>query len=161
MRIRSPSNAPPVCLLEGSTAIIPVVSPCSARFNARAFMMVDFPAPGGPVIPILGLFSIPDKALSSRSASNFCFGRWSSMRLSADAIARRSPASICFGRSVFKFICDHVDDLAHYMGKIKIFWTKYFLDSFADKLFRILLRNNTSRDNWDITMRRSHSIDEI
>ena len=51
MRMRSPSTAPPVNGLEGSTATIPTVAPLARRCAVSRSTTVDFPAPGGPVMP--------------------------------------------------------------------------------------------------------------
>ncbi len=53
MRILSPSKAPPVKGLVGSIAITPTLYPCETNSFTNEFVSVDFPAPGGPVIPIL------------------------------------------------------------------------------------------------------------
>jgi hypothetical protein len=51
IRMRSPSTAPPVNGLEGSTAITPTGT-CRARSRlVTRSTSVDFPAPGGPVMP--------------------------------------------------------------------------------------------------------------
>ncbi len=51
IRMRSPSTAPPVNGLDGSTAITPTGT-CSARSRlVTRSTSVDFPAPGGPVMP--------------------------------------------------------------------------------------------------------------
>ena len=55
MRKRSPSTAPPVYGLDGSTAITATCSPASAQCSARWSSSVDLPAPGGPVTPTTGI----------------------------------------------------------------------------------------------------------
>ena len=51
MRMRSPSTAPPVNGLDGSTATMPTVAPSARRWAVSRSTTVDFPAPGGPVTP--------------------------------------------------------------------------------------------------------------
>ena len=51
MRTRSPRSAPPVIGLDGSTAITATVRPALRTSAIRDATSVDFPAPGGPVIP--------------------------------------------------------------------------------------------------------------
>ena len=50
-RIRSPSSAPCVKGLEGSTEITPTVRPASRTWRTSALIRLDFPTPGGPVTP--------------------------------------------------------------------------------------------------------------
>ena len=50
-RIRSPSRAPWVNGLEGSTEITPIVVPASRTWRTSAEIRVDLPTPGGPVMP--------------------------------------------------------------------------------------------------------------
>ena len=52
-RIRSPSNAPWVNGLDGSTEITPTESSRSRTCRTSAPISVDFPTPGGPVTPIV------------------------------------------------------------------------------------------------------------
>ena len=52
MRSRSPSNAPPVKGLVGSTATMPTVLPLFRSRMVRRSARVLFPEPGGPVIPM-------------------------------------------------------------------------------------------------------------
>ena len=51
MRTRSPSSAPPVIGLDGSTAITATVRPALRTSAISDATSVDLPAPGGPVIP--------------------------------------------------------------------------------------------------------------
>ena len=51
IRMRSPSNDPPVSGDEGSTAIMATVIPRARNACARAVVNVDLPAPGAPVMP--------------------------------------------------------------------------------------------------------------
>ena len=51
MRMRSPSTAPPVNGLDGSTAITPTGRPSARRRLVTRSTSVDLPAPGGPVMP--------------------------------------------------------------------------------------------------------------
>ena len=50
-RIRSPSNAPCVNGLDGSTEMTPTVVSASRRCRTSALISDDFPTPGGPVTP--------------------------------------------------------------------------------------------------------------
>src|ERR1051326_1640372 len=52
MRMRSPSSAPPVSGLVGSTARMPTVHFCARNLFAISLTSVLFPAPGGPVTPV-------------------------------------------------------------------------------------------------------------
>src|SRR2546421_3873891 len=52
MRMRSPSTAPPLKGLVGSTATMPTRWPAARNNAVTRSVSVDFPAPGGPVIPI-------------------------------------------------------------------------------------------------------------
>src|SRR5438552_11758317 len=52
MRMRSPSTAPPLKGLVGSTATMPTRWPAARSRAVTRSVSVDFPAPGGPVIPI-------------------------------------------------------------------------------------------------------------
>jgi len=51
MRIRSPSTAPPLNGLVGSTATMPTVRSWARSVRASALTTVDLPVPGAPVIP--------------------------------------------------------------------------------------------------------------
>ena len=52
IRTRSPSKAPPVKGLVGSTAITPTVLFFERHVSINSLVRVLFPDPGGPVIPI-------------------------------------------------------------------------------------------------------------
>src|SRR4051794_18174197 len=52
IRTRSPSTAPPLIGLEGSTAITAARAPCSEYASMSRATSVLLPAPGGPVTPI-------------------------------------------------------------------------------------------------------------
>src|SRR5437773_1190678 len=52
MRMRSPSTAPPLKGLVGSTATTPTRWPAARSRAVMRSLSVDFPAPGGPVTPI-------------------------------------------------------------------------------------------------------------
>ena len=49
--MRSPSSAPCVMWLEGSTVITPTVCSRARRSLQSAVIRLDLPTPGGPVIP--------------------------------------------------------------------------------------------------------------
>src|SRR5206468_275395 len=51
MRMRSPSTAPPLNGLDGSTATMPMRRSAARRCAVRRSVSVDLPAPGGPVTP--------------------------------------------------------------------------------------------------------------
>ena len=51
IRTRSPSSAPPLNGLVGSTAMMPTVSPLFRYSPARPLTKVDLPVPGDPVMP--------------------------------------------------------------------------------------------------------------
>ncbi|MCZ7554671.1 MAG: hypothetical protein M5U05_19180 [Anaerolineales bacterium] len=51
IRTRSPSRAPPVIGLDGSTATTPTARPASRALAMIAETRVDLPDPGGPVMP--------------------------------------------------------------------------------------------------------------
>ena len=89
MRTRSPSNAPPEYGEVGSTATIATSSPASRQTRASAAARVDFPAPGGPVIPVR--WARRPRAATSASRSRNP-GRRSSTTEMARASAARSPA---------------------------------------------------------------------
>ena len=89
MRTRSPSNAPPEYGEVGSTATIATSSPAPRQCRASAAAKVDFPAPGGPVIPVRW----PRRpCAATRASSSRKPGRRSSTTEMARASAARSPA---------------------------------------------------------------------
>ena len=51
IRIRSPSTAPPLNGLDGSTAMMPTALPSRRSSVVSRSTSVDLPAPGGPVTP--------------------------------------------------------------------------------------------------------------
>jgi len=51
-RMRSPSSAPCVNGLDGSTEITPIVRSCARTCRTSALIRLDLPTPGGPVTPI-------------------------------------------------------------------------------------------------------------
>src|SRR2546428_10732534 len=98
MRMRSPSRAPPVKGLVGSTATTPTPSPCARNCWISRSVSVLLPAPGGPVMPMRRVPPWPRRACtwdSRRSKPS----RWFSTRLIARASAagsRRSrPSTMC------------------------------------------------------------------
>ena len=90
IRTRSPSNAPPLNGLDGSTA-----STATRRSRARnrlimAVVRVDFPTPGGPVRPTMtAVRGRPTSAFATSAAR----APPASIRLSNRAIARTEPFS--------------------------------------------------------------------
>ena len=90
IRIRSPSNAPPVNGLDGSTASTPTVRPRARHASAYLSVSVLFPAPGGPVKPIRNASPTP-AWMAWRISSKP--GPWFSIQVSPRARARRSPAA--------------------------------------------------------------------
>src|SRR6266576_4223286 len=90
IRIRSPSTAPPVKGLLGSTAITPTVC-CRSRITlTSASASVLLPVPGAPVNPTR--YAFPVWGWSSATSWLACGSR-SSARLMARASARTSPES--------------------------------------------------------------------
>src|SRR2546425_8626506 len=90
MRIRSPSTAPPVKGLLGSTAITPTVC-CRSRITlTSASASVLLPVPGAPVNPTR--YAFPVWGWTSATSWLACGSR-SSARLMARASARTSPES--------------------------------------------------------------------
>ena len=90
-RIRSPSRAPPLLRLEGSTATIATLSARARSARTIASSRVDLPEPGAPVIPTRGA---PGKGASRSRRSSSAWacarrcGRRSSHRFSASGAAR-------------------------------------------------------------------------
>ena len=89
--MRSPSSAPCVNGLVGSTESTPTVSPSARRWRQSAEIRLDLPEPGGPVRPMC---AAPSRCAGRRapSARHRARSRFST-RLIARATARRSPAS--------------------------------------------------------------------
>src|SRR5207253_2273593 len=90
IRMRSPSSAPPVNGLVGSTATTPTESPCPRYCWMSRSVSVLLPAPGGPVMPIRRAAPRASRGcawLSTRSKPS----RWFSTRV----IARASAAGSC------------------------------------------------------------------
>src|SRR5690606_37605562 len=83
MRMRSPSSAPPVNGELGSTATTPTVSPRARSAVISAETSVDFPAPGGPVMPMR-------RARPSRACSAWSSARAPGRSFSTIEIARAS-----------------------------------------------------------------------
>src|SRR5215468_4884412 len=97
IRMRSPSTAPPVKGLEGSTAMMATRSPSARSREVRRSTRVDFPAPGGPVTPTTCArpkCGCTARMISARPAWRF------STRVMRRARARRSPASIRSTRGI-------------------------------------------------------------
>ena len=71
IRILSPSNAPPVLRLEGSTETIPIVFSGKSIKNLRTNSSTkeDLPAPPVPVIPRIGVFDFFANSFISTSAA--------------------------------------------------------------------------------------------
>src|SRR5262245_39852631 len=91
MRRRSPSTAPPLNGLVGSTATTPTFATPRARNCATSrSTSVLLPAPGGPVTPTRYARPVRPKIVRTRSALD---GSSSSISEIARAMARGSPAS--------------------------------------------------------------------
>ena len=90
IRTRSPSSAPPVIGLEGSTATTPTERPAARTRSIREATSVDFPEPGGPVMPTR--CARPACGYSRRMAASATGVRFSTA-VSSRASARRSPAT--------------------------------------------------------------------
>src|ERR1039458_3757037 len=88
MRMRSPSSAPPVYGLEGSTARTPTALPCPRKLRTRQSTKVLLPAPGGPVMPMR---NAPDEKERQAASSSAAPGAPSSTMEMARESARRSP----------------------------------------------------------------------
>src|SRR5689334_8430904 len=97
MRIRSPSSAPPVNGLVGSTATTPTESPPARNRWMSASVSVLLPAPGGPVMPIRRVPPRPSSPWACDSTRSNP-SRWFSTRVMARAKAagsrRASPSRI-------------------------------------------------------------------
>ena len=89
-RIRSPSSAPRVKGLDGSTEITPTVSSSARTCVMSAPISDDLPTPGGPVIPIAK--AEPVSGYSSWSTRQGAVGSRLSTSEIARATARLSPA---------------------------------------------------------------------
>ena len=94
MRMRSPSSAPPVKGLEGSTATTPTFLPAARQPAASSEISVDFPAPGAPVTPTRWAFpTAPERASSSAAAASGSFSTTVSARASAPTSPRRTASA--------------------------------------------------------------------
>src|SRR5262245_13766185 len=94
MRMRSPSSAPPVNGLVGSTATTPTFLPAARQAPASSEISVDFPAPGGPVTPTRCAFpTAPESAASSAAAARGSFSTTVSARASAGMSPERTEAA--------------------------------------------------------------------
>ena len=91
IRIRSPSNAPPVFLLEGSTDINPIVflGKSIKKRLTNSSTNDDFPAPPVPVIPRTGILEFSFFLWISCKVSFAIAGKFSA----ADIILAIAPAS--------------------------------------------------------------------
>ena len=89
MRSRSPSNAPPVKGLVGSTAMMPTVRPLFLNCLVRRSVRVLLPEPGGPVIPMRRAF--PERGYSRSNIADLRFRSFSSSVITRDR-AIRSPS---------------------------------------------------------------------
>src|SRR5688572_669336 len=103
MRMRSPSSAPPVKGLVGSTAMTATLRPRSRYARTSCSVSVLFPAPGGPVIPVRCAPPRPSRPCSCDSTSSKP-GRWFSTRLIARARAAVSPRSKLTSRSCARML---------------------------------------------------------
>ncbi len=79
MRILSPSNAPPVFLLDGSTEIMAMVLSSKSTKNrlTNSSTSDDLPAPPVPVIPKIGVFMVSLFFLSAAKISFESLGKFS------------------------------------------------------------------------------------
>src|SRR5581483_2134419 len=91
MRMRSPSTAPPVNGLEGSTAMMPTVCSSARSSAVRRSTTVDLPAPGGPVTPIT--YACRARACTACMMAGTAAVRFSTWVMRR-ASARRSPLSM-------------------------------------------------------------------
>ena len=88
IRMRSPSTAPPLNGLVGSTASTPTLSPSSREVRTKPSTRVLLPAPGGPVMPTV--YARPAWAWVARTmAARVSLSR--SSRVNSRASARRLP----------------------------------------------------------------------
>ncbi len=112
--MRSPSNEPKLKGDVGSTASIATLFPRLAKSAVMALTNVLLPAPGGPVIPMMGVEDFASMARSNGSAG----GRLFSTMVSARAIVIKLPCLIPVrSESVVsivqlcckKYKCRHID----------------------------------------------------
>src|SRR6185503_12761596 len=96
MRTRSPSRAPPVMGLEGSTATTATGRPASRALPMSAATSVDLPEPGGPVMPTR--WARPATGYIRRSAISATGVRFSTAVRILER-ARRSPVSAASTRA--------------------------------------------------------------
>src|SRR6187200_948451 len=96
MRTRSPSSAPPVIGLDGSTATTPTDRPAALTRSISDATSVDLPEPGGPVIPTR--CARPAVGYSRRMAASATAVRFSTA-VSSRASARRSPPTAALASS--------------------------------------------------------------
>ena len=80
MRILSPSNEPKLNGEVGSIANIATLLPWFTSLSIMALTSVLLPAPGGPVIPITGVFLVNCKLFSNSSAPSRSFSTTVSAR---------------------------------------------------------------------------------
>ena len=74
IRIRSPSKAPPVFLLLGSTETMAIVLVgfANKKYCTNLSQTVDFPAPPVPVSPMMGMFFFAFFELAFFNLALFC-----------------------------------------------------------------------------------------
>jgi hypothetical protein len=94
MRIRSPRIAPPVNGDEGSTATTATRSPRRRYDWTRRCTSVDFPAPGGPVIPTIRARPVLGKSARKRSAAPASVSTADSARPMSRTRPARTPSAI-------------------------------------------------------------------
>src|SRR5262245_676 len=166
IRIRSPSSAPPVRWLDGSTAITATVSPARRSPRTIPSSSVDLPAPGAPVMPIRALpgkGSSRSSASSSASASARGPGRWSSARLSAAATAARSRCARRTARSGRSARLRHdVDDLVHDAREVEVLRRVHARDPGRAQRVRILVGDDAADYDGQIAAaRRAQALEHV
>ena len=93
MRVLSARIEPPVRFEEGSTASTATRWPLSVRYVPSASIVVDFPAPGMPVIPTRTALPVPGRSFCTSSRAAFWWSpRFDSISVMARATTARSPA---------------------------------------------------------------------
>ncbi len=105
MRTRSPSSAPPVIGLDGSTAMTATVRPTRRTSTIKAATSVDLPDPGGPVIPTR--CARPAVGYNRRSAASPTADRFSTA-VRRRASASRSPSTAALASSTARAVASAI-----------------------------------------------------
>ena len=105
IRTRSPSSAPPVIGLDGSTAMTATVRPARRTSPSRAATRVDLPEPGGPVMPTR--CARPAIGYIRRRAASPTADRFSTA-VSSRASARRSPSTAASTSSIARAVASAI-----------------------------------------------------